>query len=648
MNMTREDKLELYNKAKEAYYNGVEIMSDQEFDKLENELGLENKSYVGTHHQKSYTVQHPYLMGSLSKVQIVKDNNGFVDYDKFAEEINSYLKKSKKYNEPVWYGDITPKFDGCSFEVVIDHKGNLLSVSTRGDGEYGKDIKYWFAYEWSKWVESGSVQDYINNLDEDQKMYLEKLVIRGECLIKQNIFEQKYSKDFTMPRSFVSGVINSDWENTPEQQERRKDLSWVCYDYREIYENGVILECEYICDEERINCPYLPGEYPTYYYHIFNEFKNIDGNTLKKVYEYFEKVRKECGYALDGFVIKPGTHFRLQDNTRERQEDCIAVKFLPEIVKAEIIDIEWNVGKTGEYFPTAILQEVILGGKKVNRVSLHNYGWVETNRCGIGSKVEIVLSGDIIPNVLEVYGESFDYNIPDDADVVGNWECDENLHLMKRMSVEDKTHLKFINSVNTLKIDGIGEKVGDVLYNHMSEDNIIKLMTDSNLQKIYVALGESKSTINIVNALKERRDKLSLYDVVLSLCLQNCGEKNTEWFVKKISGLNPDSKGIPTIVKELSENKDIIHMIEEEYMKPFSISYIEEIQSEEYKIPVIMTGSPKACGFNTKSDFLSAHPEYIETSKWNECQILFTDDLESDSSKMQKAKKLGIAIKKYN
>ena len=70
--MSKEEKLELYNKAKEAYYNGVEIMSDQEFDKLEKELGLENTSYVGTHHQKSYTIKHPYLMGSLSKVQIVR------------------------------------------------------------------------------------------------------------------------------------------------------------------------------------------------------------------------------------------------------------------------------------------------------------------------------------------------------------------------------------------------------------------------------------------------------------------------------------------------------------------------------------------------------------------------------------------------
>ena len=49
-NMTREEQLKLYNAAKEAYYNGEEIMSDIEFDALEKELGLENKSYVGARH----------------------------------------------------------------------------------------------------------------------------------------------------------------------------------------------------------------------------------------------------------------------------------------------------------------------------------------------------------------------------------------------------------------------------------------------------------------------------------------------------------------------------------------------------------------------------------------------------------------------
>ena len=117
-------------------------------------------------------------MGSLSKVQIVKDNKGTVDYDKFADAVNSYLKKSRKYGEQVWYCDITPKFDGCSFEVVIGNKGNLLSVSTRGDGEFGKDIKSWFVHEWNTWVGSGKIHAYIDSLDEDQKMFLDRLVIR--------------------------------------------------------------------------------------------------------------------------------------------------------------------------------------------------------------------------------------------------------------------------------------------------------------------------------------------------------------------------------------------------------------------------------------------------------------------------------------
>ena len=557
--------------------------------------------------------------------------------------LNTYLKKSKMYGEKVWRCGITPKFDGCSFEVVIDWKGELLSVSTRGDGEFGKDIKDWFDYEWNKWVDSGQIKAYTDSLDDDQQMFLDKLVIRGECLINKDVFDSKYSKDFTIPRSFVSGIINSDWENTPEQIERRKDLSWVCYDYRETYDNGVILELDYFKDGEN-----LPGEKPNNAYVLYQNINYIDGKILEDIYNFFDNTRKECGYALDGFVIKPAEPFRLQDNTRERQEDCIAVKFLPEIVKAEIIDVEWNVGKTGEYFPTAILEEVILGGKKVNRVSLHNFDWMVKKQCGIGSKVDIVLSGDIIPNVLEVYGASESYNIPDDAFVDGNTDMGENMHLMKWMSILETNRLNFINSVNTLKIDGIGEKVGDVLYNIIPENNIIKLMSDSNLQKIQNVLGESKSTQNIINALKERRKKLSLYDVVLSLCMPNCGEKNSEWFVKKISGLNPDDKGIPMAVKVYSESKSVLKIIEEEYIKPFGISYIEEVAVSEDRIPVIMTGSPKACGFNTKADFLAKHPEYVETSKWNECQILFTDDLESDSSKMQKAKKLGITIKKYN
>ena len=60
-----------------------------------------------------------------------------------------------------------------------------------------------------------------------------------------------------------------------------------------------------------------------------------------------------------------------------------------------------------------------------------------------------------------------------------------------------------------------------------------------------------------------------------------------------------------------------------------------------------MTGSPKEYGYATKKDFLNAHPEYVETTSWSDCKILFTDDLASNSGKMKKAQKAGIEIREY-
>ena len=106
--------MQLYVKAKEAYYDGgEETMTDSEFDELEKELGLENKGYIGNI-SSSYTVKHPVVMGSLSKVQ-VKEIDGNIDWPKYHEEALSYLAKADK---PLYY-IITPKYDGCSFEVIV-------------------------------------------------------------------------------------------------------------------------------------------------------------------------------------------------------------------------------------------------------------------------------------------------------------------------------------------------------------------------------------------------------------------------------------------------------------------------------------------------------------------------------------------------
>lgn len=627
------DKIEIYNKAKDTYYNsGESIMSDAEFDELESELGLENQGYIGSK-SKHYTIPHPFIMGSISKVNVKFDENGEIDFDKYKLEVEKYLKKSNHYNNCYWKYEVTPKLDGCSFECVIDQRGNLVSVSTRGDGRFGKNIINWFLPEWEKNYYS-KMKNWINKLDIDSYMFIDRFVIRGEVLVDKKIFENKYSKDFTIPRSFVSGVINQDWEATEKQIEMRNDLSFITYDYREVYDNGQVIEVDY------------DDTYPGVIIENRHFFKhNID--MFKEIYLGYEKYRNEtCQFCLDGFVVKPHVDFRLNDNSRERQEDCVAVKFTPEIVSTQIKKIEWKEGKTGEYFPTAIVQEVILGGKKINRVSLHNYDYIVRNGCGDGGLgvdgaiIQISLSGDVIPFICKVIKpcEQPIFSIPTDSYVIED-EKSGCKHLMKKMSEVEKCLNSFRNSIRVLNIDGIGEKVGDKLFDIIHLANIIDFMNDEIYQMIIKKLGNSKSTINIINALKNKRKNITLPEIIESFGFENCGKKNSLWLAKKISGINVSNDGIPSTIIDLS-NSNLSEI--EYYINKFNIPLLKE---EKVGIPVILTGKPTQ--YDTKKNFLNQNPQYIETTSWKECKILFTDSLDSTSSKMQKARKNGIEIKLY-
>ena len=207
--------LELYNTAKEAYYNGTPIMEDFEFDELEKKLGLENKSYVGAKRNPAYTVKHPFIMGSLSKVQIKEAEDGKIHFEDYVDEINKYL--CKNYKDIDWI--VTPKFDGCSFEAQIAN-GKLQSISSRGDGEYGKDLTKHLERKMPANIKAFNI--YYSNTN---------YVLRGEVLINKELFEKKYS-DFVNPRSFVSGVLNRDYCEDQDFQEMLDDLSIVIYEVR--------------------------------------------------------------------------------------------------------------------------------------------------------------------------------------------------------------------------------------------------------------------------------------------------------------------------------------------------------------------------------------------------------------------------------
>lgn len=98
-NLTDDEARFLLDKAKDAYYNtGKEILNDNEYDTLEKSLGQENKSYVGSKHSENYTVKHPFMMGSLSKVQIHEKADGSIDWDTYLNSISViYIMVKRKH-----------------------------------------------------------------------------------------------------------------------------------------------------------------------------------------------------------------------------------------------------------------------------------------------------------------------------------------------------------------------------------------------------------------------------------------------------------------------------------------------------------------------------------------------------------------------
>lgn len=627
------DKLELYNRAKEEYYKGTPIMGDFEFDKLEAELGLENKSYVGTKHNPSYTVQHPFIMGSLSKIQIKKNNNSeYIDFGLYFDSLKSYIGNSKLI--------ITPKYDGCSFEVQTNEFGEIKSISTRGDGKFGKDIKEHIIEK---------VEKALCNIEAKESCY------RGEVLIDKTIFEHKYS-EFVNPRSFVSGILNRKFEGiSSEEREELKnkcnDLSIVIYDVR-VNENSEWKDIEWTSLESE--------NVPDFY---LDNVKIENTKDFEDIYDKFSRYRENCKFALDGIVIKSVVSNRINNLTQQRPSDCVAIKFIPILEETEVIDIEWNLGKSGEYTPIVITNPVIMDGKSVTRANANNIGYLIANKISIGTKLILSLAGDIIPFIYKVTDTTnfneHNINLPENSELNG-------IHLMAIMSEEEKRAKELKYSILTLNIPGMGESNANTLVDYIIENCKGDEFFDEPPKRIpnnvfmieaidfEIGIG-GKNGAKIAKAYKDIIKNITLDLIIRSCNFKFCGEKVSEQIANKLLGNEYDFTSMASEAygwcfdnnsKEMKQLNEIFDKL------GFSLEFFKQKQQaivtaskNEDKIPVILTGEPN--NYSSKAEFIKCNQQYVVTTKWKECKIVFTNSLDSNTGKMKQAKAKGIEIRVY-
>lgn len=602
MKSSEKEDIKLYIKAREAYYNGEEIMPDIEFDALEKKLGMENRLIGAPSTSNNYTVPHPFIMGSLKKIQVHKTS----DWNDLYKQLPDVLKRHQVI--------VTPKYDGCSFEMVVKH-GKLFSVSTRGDGNWGKDI-----YRLMRTMLVKQPIDF-----EAFKTY-EGLILRGEILISKDTFERKYQKEFKNPRSFVSGMVNSDYDAFNKSEfKKASDLEYVIYDYRYIIDN-LLVELDW---DDLAN---IIGKTNT----VYKVVRMFSVDIFKETYEHMKNFRSTYKFPLDGFVIKPCLDYR-DPVPAEYPKDCIAIKFEPMVAETTVVNIQWNVGKSGELYPTCTVEPVVLDGKTIENVSAHNYGYVKDKSLGPGAKITISLAGDIIPFIYKVTKVAKDISVPDFDHYV------EGCHAYAGMTNKQKIKNKFLNSCEILSIPGLGPALSEQLFDYLSGkgnsiSNILRVKPKSIKKAIPSKVGEK-----VYEEFKKALENISLSKIIQTMCLDGHGPKVCDTLERII--LTEEGK-LPNYRTEWVLSKQSDEFIKLEKLLKSMGKGLKDFHLEESNQTLcILTGSPKQ--YKTKAEFLKANPEYKETSSFKEAKVLFTGDLNSTSSKMVKAKKLGLDIREY-
>ena len=509
----------------DLYYNKAEpIISDAQFDSLWSELKdldplnpqldrVGSDSIPG-----SKKVDHLFPMRSLDKA------TGIDEIRHFVSETTSQGRQFV----------CQPKLDGSALSLEY-RRGRLVRAATRGNGSRGEDVT--------------ANARRISNVPESIS-WKGDCHIRGEVIMPLMVFREKYSSIAPNPRNLAAGCLRQ--KTLQSGKASAEDLKFLAYDVK-FPDNS---DCH--------------PDSPTPPKFIFDSESNdwlseigieIAGNTVAlaedddlttqkiiSITEYWTNQRKDAEWEIDGVVIKLDllSKRELLGMTAHHPRWALAWKFPPEEATTVLMNVDWQVGRTGTVTPVARVAPVTVSGVTVENVTLHNAGEMSRLMISIGDKVRIVRRGDVIPKIIEVIdrakpsdlenrthsnGDIFNEDLPLHSSIIIPSLCPRcstklieegafirctNLNCPSRL---ERTILYWCRA---LELDGIGEKLAEQL----CTQGLVKSLPDLytlNIEKVSglerMAL---KSATNVIKQLESSKD-LSLGKFLSALGLPGIG-----------------------------------------------------------------------------------------------------------------------------
>ncbi|EEY35576.1 NAD-dependent DNA ligase LigA [Pseudoleptotrichia goodfellowii] len=469
----------------------------------------------GTASEKFSKVVHSVPMLSLSNTYNISE---IEDFDQRARKITGLDKKLEYILEL--------KLDGLSISLIYE-KGMFKQAITRGDGQIGEDV-------------TENVRE-ISSVPKKLKDSID-VEVRGEIVLpisnfnKVNEIREEAGEDvFANPRNAAAGTIRQ------LDSSIVKDRGLDCYLYYlvnpERYEIKTHLESmEFI---KKL------GFKTTDIFEKYTDFKE-----LEKSIEKWHDEREKLDYETDGLVIKVNdfSYYNELGYTTKSPRWAIAYKFPAEQVKTKLLDVTFQVGRTGVITPVAELEPVTLSGSVVKRASLHNFDEIERKEIKIGDNVIIEKAAEIIPQVVNVVfedrtGKEREIEKPTNCPVCGSELVKEEgqvaLKCLNPVCPEKvKREIEYFVSRDAMNISGLGEKIVEKFI----ELGKIKTVVDIYSLKDYREELENlekmgkKSVDNLINNIEESKNR-GFNKVLYSLGIPFVGKFTANLLVKNFKNI---------------------------------------------------------------------------------------------------------------
>ena len=628
--------------AKEYYTQDNPPVSDSQYDQLYRELvELEEQ------HPENILPNSPtHRVGGLVLEGFEKYQHEYPLYslqDAFSKEELIAFDKRVKAEFPTASYMAELKIDGLS--VSLTYVNGILQVgATRGDGNIGENIT----------ENLKRVHDIPLHLDQSLD-----ITVRGECYLPKESFEAiniekraNGEQEFANPRNAAAGTLRQLNTGIVAKRKLATFLYQEASPTQKETQDDVLKELE------------------SYGFSV-NHHRLIS-SSMEKIWDFIQTIEKDrisLPYDIDGIVIKVNS-LAMQEElgfTVKAPRWAIAYKFPAEEKEAEILSVDWTVGRTGVVTPTANLTPVQLAGTTVSRATLHNVDYIAEKDIRIGDTVVVYKAGDIIPAVLNVVMSKRNQQevmlipklCPSCGSELVHFEDEVALRCINPLCPNQiKERLAHFASRDAMNITGFGPSLVEKLFDaHLIADvaDIYRLSIEDLLTLDGI---KEKSATKIYHAIQSSKEN-SAEKLLFGLGIRHVGSKASRLLLEEFGNLRQLSQASQesiasidglggVIAKSLHtffEKEEVDKLLEELTSYNVNFNYLGKRVSTDAQLSgltVVLTGKLEKMTRNEAKEKLQNLGAKVTGSVSKKTDLIVAG---SDAgSKLTKAQDLGITI----